>query len=549
MSLIAMMVLFQCIRLEYELQTDRSPCGVDPHSDLCTEQHLFRSWETTVGDLDDAADSAQDKDMWHLLDEEEPMTAAVRWKTAVSLLDENTCGASGSCGTISYVAEDDGSVVRYVAPVQEPPPASEASTSLQPAQQQHDELQAKAAKAAVAASDVLQKDGIEQPVWLKDFTALQERLEKGVGWTNLSSGEATKTSPAAPSSKPHHNLTFTVGSQRNFTAEHLAHHAEHLKHKARHAAEMADLAAHQAEYKAKLHEIEESHVTWEKKFNAEIQSVERELCADPRRKDYPSCKQFLPENASATPSAPPALRGATMKAKQTWVTKPVWVAAKASAAGNHSREHSAVALPKVACVTVIPCQKSAMAYAKFYIANFIENFKNQSYEGPKQLILVYHTENKEARALVKLHADGALIKGVAAFGSELPSTNAYRFGAWSADSPDVVARWDFNAWHHPRRLETQIHALALAARPGCLLQRWTVLEGDGGRNHTESDGGITIWDSSLVGEAQWMHRNWHPLLKEERAVIEGGEAQHLVHIDNSPDLLVYNPDLVGTKAP
>jgi len=82
--------------------------------------------------------------------------------------------------------------------------------------------------------------------------------------------------------------------------------------------------------------------------------------------------------------------------------------------------HWAGMIPKVACITAI---KSSFA-AKIQIKYFIENFHTQSYEGPTQLVFVYHHKDHEAAKLVQMYADGFHIKGVAAQGeaAELPST-------------------------------------------------------------------------------------------------------------------------------
>merc|ERR1719162_2774107 len=47
------------------------------------------------------------------------------------------------------------------------------------------------------------------------------------------------------------------------------------------------------------------------------------------------------------------------------------------------------------------------------------------------------------------------------------------------------------------------------------------------------------WEGSLIGEAAWMKSHWMPLLKEERAILGGAEAHHVVQVD-IPDLAVYN---------
>merc|ERR1719162_1683912 len=101
-----------------------------------------------------------------------------------------------------------------------------------------------------------------------------------------------------------------------------------------------------------------------------------------------------------------------------------------------------------------------------------------------------------------------------------PSTMAYRFGAWSADSqPEVVVQWAFDVPHDRQRLSLQVRALAQSGRPGCLLAR-----------------NDTLVEDSLAGEAKWMQQHWHPMLEEQHAVLEGLlESQVVqVHMDGEP---------------
>eukprot|EP00747_Dinoflagellata_sp_TGD_P164332 gnl/TRDRNA2_/TRDRNA2_184131_c0_seq1.p1 gnl/TRDRNA2_/TRDRNA2_184131_c0~~gnl/TRDRNA2_/TRDRNA2_184131_c0_seq1.p1 ORF type:complete len:655 (-),score=137.07 gnl/TRDRNA2_/TRDRNA2_184131_c0_seq1:159-2027(-) len=533
LGLLALVLLFQMIRLEYELKSEWNPCGVDKNSPYCVEQHLFRSWEQTTAENVQAQQgfAAHEEAVQVQPDvgTDEPIAAAVlQWNAASSLLDESVA-SGGPTSKMSFVAGYDGSVLRVSIPA--------------------DAFSMEAAKSQNTTRKLqVEAHSSEEPAWLHDFVALQERLDRmrADNVSESSAGTATTTSQPKDNVQP----------RTNYSANH-----------AHYVAQIADVAAHQAAYKKRLEQIETSHKTWENKMMSMMTSWELDLCDDPARRNYTVCKHLwdkttgahsagsdasLPEEQQAPDTA--AASATFLTARQAepkhtaWRMKPMWAAVRrgppkenAEEFLSQTKESWAAMLPKVACVTLIPSSQTAMAYARHSIASFIDNFKAQSYEGQKQLVFVYHTSNHEAAALVKRHADGELVKGAAAFGPDLPSTAAYRFGAWSADGADVVARWDLNAWHHPRRLDTQVHAVALSARPGCLLQRWTVLQA-GGSNRTEHDG--VAWDSSLVGEAAWMHEYWHPLLPEEQTVLQGPEAHHVVHIDDSPDLIVYNAALM-----
>merc|ERR1719420_2838368 len=116
----------------------------------------------------------------------------------------------------------------------------------------------------------------------------------------------------------------------------------------------------------------------------------------------------------------------------------------------------------------IPNTTDAHARAKYVINSFSE----QSYEGPTQLVMVYHYQDQETAHLLKRFADGAYIKALPARTS-VPSTTALRYGAWVAgNDADVVARWDLDTWHPPERLAMQVRALGLTGLPVSLLARW-----------------------------------------------------------------------------
>lgn len=198
--------------------------------------------------------------------------------------------------------------------------------------------------------------------------------------------------------------------------------------------------------------------------------------------------------------------------------------------------------PKVACVTVIPQGRATVDWLK----SFISNFRQQSYEGDRHLVLVYHREDRHTARLVREVATGSEdVKFGAAQGEkELPSATAFRFGAWLAPTgTQVIARWDFDAWHHPDRLAMQVRALALAGRPACMLARWTVVDEIEG--HNVQTGGR--WGATMVGDVEWMHWHWFPQLYGEELTDDLRRKHRLVEID-MPELVVYTElDTPGTS--
>jgi hypothetical protein len=162
--------------------------------------------------------------------------------------------------------------------------------------------------------------------------------------------------------------------------------------------------------------------------------------------------------------------------------------------------HWAGAIPKVSCITAISYSRHVRARMMY----FIDNFKLQDYEGPRQLLLVYHYLDTDAAELVQKYADGFYIKGVAARGDhDFPSNAALRYGAWSADA-DIIARWDFEEWHDPSRLTMQVRAMAATSRPACILQ-----DSHSGPKKVNMEEQV-VHDLSLVGERSWMKAYWQP---------------------------------------
>lgn len=232
------------------------------------------------------------------------------------------------------------------------------------------------------------------------------------------------------------------------------------------------------------------------------------LCADTVRRDYPACRDPPPPSTGAAPR----LRG--------------WALGAGSAAEVSVEEAESVGPaawwegqpPKVACVTAVPDGPEALRDLNVTV----DSFRAQSYEGQKELFLVYHARSRGTAELVRSFGDGAAgIVAVAAYGEEeYPSPAALRFGAWKSDA-DLVARWDVGTQHHSRRLSQQVSAMALAGRPACVLAGGAV------------GGDPAAQEQTLVGEAAWMKRNWFPALPGATPLPSGPLAADLVRLSSS----------------
>jgi uncharacterized membrane-anchored protein YhcB (DUF1043 family) len=295
----------------------------------------------------------------------------------------------------------------------------------------------------------------------------------------------------------------------------------------------------------------------EKPLMERIFDLGRELCSEPERRDRPSCIQFLvsSQNQSGTPSVEEDSRAfphdKLPESAYELVHSLKWPAVRSwkesssklrgyfpggvSMANQDELRHARWAgmIPKVACVSVVPSGREA----KYQIKYFINNFRLQTYEGPRQLVLVYDHNDKAAKQLVSKYADGVYIRSAAARsdGNRWPSTTAYRFGAYVADA-DVIARWDFDAWHHPDRLSMQVRALAHKNRPVNRLLAWTLRNGT---KDVRAEPDESIGETSLVGEKVWMSEHWYPLLGDETSTVTSAHLRSLVQLD-MPGLIVYS---------
>lgn len=171
-------------------------------------------------------------------------------------------------------------------------------------------------------------------------------------------------------------------------------------------------------------------------------------------------------------------------------------------------------LPHVACIAMVPPGSSAV-YQMMY---FVDNWKLQTWKS-KELVLVYQHSDKRLAKVLEKYVDGKTVKAVSARDADFPSTAAARYGAWSVKA-DVIARWDFEEWHHPEQLTLQVKALAMTARPASLLQP----QGTHGARATDRE-------STIVGEAKWMREEWYPFLKHGSDILEEDRAHHIVQVD------------------
>jgi len=182
--------------------------------------------------------------------------------------------------------------------------------------------------------------------------------------------------------------------------------------------------------------------------------------------------------------------------------------------------------PSVACIAVLPSGQDTFQRVRFLIDNFVE----QTYEGSMQLIIIADDGHESEEALASF-VDGVTIKAVHAAVDRIDLAALYRLGVAEADDADILARWDWNAWHHPDRLALQIRAMALTSRPVSHLRTWTTTQ-EGSEVPRQED----LGEPTLVGEKEWMKRYWYPGQHEEQ--LQTAHSRHFVELD-LPKLVAY----------
>jgi len=349
---------------------------------------------------------------------------------------------------------------------------------------------------------------------IRERKAKFDRLEKSVR-ASLNSSAVTPWASNLVALQKHLEDEMHTSERAHASAHlyalHEARHAQHLAHRKDVTGEISERMTNLEKHLANL--VSERKA-WEAKLLVKYGA--------PVASTTTAVKNFLEKQ----------LQWATVAgwSKVSWRPKPSWTGLMSDKMSVVLRQdvrhmHWSGVIPKVACITTIQSSR----HTKARIMYFVNNFRLQDYEGPRQLVFVYHHSDTTAAELINTYVDGTYIKGVAAFGDNVFSSGAaLRYGAWSSDA-DVVARWDFEEWHDPSRLSMQIRALAKTSRPACVIR----LPRDA--NNQQAFSG-----SSLVGERSWMNKHWHPLAPEESTLLETSEAAHVVKLDMQSDSLTSN---------
>jgi len=296
--------------------------------------------------------------------------------------------------------------------------------------------------------------------------------------------------------------------------------------------------AAKAKLQSGLKKIAEERLEWERSFVERARKIGKQMCMRNHRHGDAVCEPFLADVPTSAPGRILSMAFAQSPGVNNKRDEPTRVESQILNASKWGGM-----IPKVACIMAVPNTTDAHARVKFAI----NDFREQKYEGPTQMVMVYHYQDEETARLLKLFADGTYIKAVPARTS-VPSTTALRYGAWVArNDSDVVARWDLDTWHHPNRLAMQVRALGLTGLPVSLLGQRTLVTDDGHvpvrylKHGFQGKSPVGFgWPESLVAERSWAEKNWTPQLMGEGASLAASSG--LVSLLDMPELQAYTVD-------
>ena len=161
-------------------------------------------------------------------------------------------------------------------------------------------------------------------------------------------------------------------------------------------------------------------------------------------------------------------------------------------------------------------------------------FQRQTYT-PRELLVVYETDDAETAALLASIADPA-IRGHAVPALPKQSLGALRNIAVAHARGEYIAQWDDDDWYAPTRLTVQLGAMRQMALPVCVLKRWIMFDELTGTAYVSAARG---WEGSVVARRGVLGR-YADLPRGEEAEAFSVLAGHdsLVLVDR-PDLYIY----------
>lgn len=188
-------------------------------------------------------------------------------------------------------------------------------------------------------------------------------------------------------------------------------------------------------------------------------------------------------------------------------------------------------LPLISCICVT-YKKPAM------LARAIACFRSQTYAN-KELLILYESDDLPTVHFLASQRPVAGIRYVCAEGQPKKTLGALRNLAVAAAAGEFICQWDDDDWYHMDRLLYQYNALMQHHVSGSILTRWLVYDTCSGRAFVSNK---RRWEGSILCRRNVFTRKKYEnkARGEDTDVIEYlHEHQHLVPIDDRPDLYLY----------
>ncbi|HWV64269.1 glycosyltransferase family A protein [Chitinophaga sp.] len=187
--------------------------------------------------------------------------------------------------------------------------------------------------------------------------------------------------------------------------------------------------------------------------------------------------------------------------------------------------------PLISCICVTHRKPALLARA-------VRCFAAQTYQH-KELVILFEDNDLSTLAFLAEMQPEDNIKLICIQGEPKKTLGELRNLAVRAATGEFICQWDDDDWYHMERLEYQHQVICETKVSGCLLTRWLVYDSSSGRaflsNRRRWEGSIMCRKEVFTGR-----KYEHKVRGEDTDIIEYlHENNHLVYIDDRPDLYVY----------
>jgi len=171
-----------------------------------------------------------------------------------------------------------------------------------------------------------------------------------------------------------------------------------------------------------------------------------------------------------------------------------------------------------------------------FLKQAIQCFMQQTHAARK-LVIVHGDDDPETSRFLAAEVNDPRILCVPVESTRrIPLGELRNISVRHAGTP-LVAQWDDDDWHAPRRLELQVKALRKARQAdACILQRWMIFDARSRKVYLSTS---RYWEASIVA---WREKlpEYPPLRRsEDTAVVDQLVRRNAVALLDRPELYIY----------